>query len=72
MKYTVQVKINSRVEGVDMLTPTSFVVRVRAKPVENQANLRVIELLSDYLKVPKSKIQIVSGHKSRHKIFEVG
>lgn len=72
MRYSVQVKINSKVEGVELVAPASLVVKVRARPIENQANVRVIELLSEYFKVPKSKIQLIGGQKSRQKIFEVG
>jgi hypothetical protein len=46
-------------------------VQVRVPPVEGKANLRVIKLLSRYLKKPKSSLQIVSGFKSKIKIIEV-
>lgn len=48
-----------------------LVVYVREPAVEGKANKAVAELLADYYGVPKSNIQIVSGHKSRLKRFQV-
>ena len=71
MKITVQVKPNSKKESVEISTDGSYVVRVNAPPVEGRANERVLELLAKSLGVPKSKIELVSGLKSKKKIFEV-
>jgi uncharacterized protein len=49
----------------------SFRIKVNAPPEDGKANKKVIELLSDFLKVPKSKIELVSGFKSKKKIFKV-
>ncbi len=46
-------------------------VQVRAAPVNNAANESVIKLLAKSLRVPKSRLRIVSGAKSRDKIIEV-
>ena len=40
-------------------------------PENGRANDAVIELLADYLDVPKSKIRIVKGHTSRDKVVAV-
>ncbi len=42
-------------------------VYVTSVPENNQANIAVIEILSEYLRKPKSKIQIISGHTTREK-----
>ena len=72
MKIDVIVKPNSRRESVEALEKTgSYSVKVNAPPEDGKANKRVIELLSDFLKVPKSKIELVAGAKSKKKIFKV-
>ena len=72
MKITVQVKPNSRKESVDVNADGSYVVRVNAPPVEGAANERVVELLAEFFNRPKSSIELVSGHRSKRKIFEIG
>lgn len=44
-------------------------VQVTAPPVGDAANEMLIELLSDNLKIPKSKIKITVGRTSRQKII---
>ncbi|MFA6081909.1 MAG: DUF167 domain-containing protein [Patescibacteria group bacterium] len=42
-----------------------------AKPVDGEANKQLIEVLADYLQVPKSAIQIKSGENGRTKLIIV-
>lgn len=49
----------------------SFLVKTNAAPVDGKANQRIIELLSDFLNVPKSRFELVSGHRSKKKIFSI-
>ena len=46
-------------------------VCVAQKAVENQANLAVIEALAKHFQVKKSAIRLISGMKSKIKIFEI-
>jgi hypothetical protein len=46
-------------------------VWVRAAAREGRANEALIEILSDYLDVPKSLIRITAGHSSRFKTVSV-
>ena len=46
-------------------------VRVTAPPHEGRANKALIELLSDTLDVPKSRIEIVHGHTARDKLVAI-
>lgn len=70
-RISVLVKPNSKKEGVERLDDGSYVVRVNVPPIEGKANQRVSELLSKFFKKPKTGIQLVSGKKSKTKIFEV-
>ncbi len=69
-KITVQVKPNSRRESVEVQPDGSYLVRVNAPPVEGRANERVLELLAEFLKIPKSRLELVSGHRGKRKVFK--
>ncbi len=70
MKISVRVKPNMREEKVEK-GGDIFTVSVKEPAKEGKANKAVIELLSEYFNVPKSKIIILSGVKSRHKTIEI-
>jgi uncharacterized protein len=42
-------------------------LRLTAPPVEGEANKECLRFLAKLLKLPKSRLQVVQGHKSRHK-----
>lgn len=46
-------------------------IYVKAAPVDGKANKEVISLLSEVLKVSKSRIRIAKGETSNKKIIEV-
>jgi uncharacterized protein YggU (UPF0235/DUF167 family) len=71
MKISVQVKTNSKIEGVTQVEDGVCLVRVNTPPVEGKANERVRELLAKHYDLPKSRVQLVAGHKSKKKIFEI-
>jgi uncharacterized protein (TIGR00251 family) len=48
-----------------------WVVSLTAPPVDGKANRALIALLSKELNIPKSHIQIKSGHTGRHKRVEI-
>lgn len=45
----------------------NLIVYVREPPVDGKANQALIKLLADHFDVPKSHVEVVRGHKSRHK-----
>ena len=47
----------------------SIKVSVHSRPVENQANIELIKLISKLFNIPKSRVQIKQGAKSRHKLI---
>ena len=49
----------------------SFDVKVDEKAVGGRANKRLLEILSEHFEVPRSRISIVRGVKSRDKIVEI-
>lgn len=42
-------------------------IKVNSPPIDGKANEALIHFLSDFLSVPKSSIEIISGQKSRIK-----
>ncbi len=46
-------------------------VKVTAPPVDAAANEALIKLLADKLDWPRSRIELVRGHKSRHKVLKL-
>lgn len=57
-----------RIEG---LKDEELVVRLCAPPVENQANLSLVELLARTLRVPRSSVALVAGEKSKSKVVAI-
>ncbi len=70
MKISVKVKPNAKKSGVEKIGE-EFLVSLKAPPVDGRANAELIEVLADYFGVPKSRLRIVSGGKSRKKIVEL-
>ena len=72
MKFTIKVKTNAK-ENVVVEGPGGELhVRVKAPPQEGRANEAVIETLAAHFKVPKSRVAIIGGFKSKTKIVCVG
>jgi uncharacterized protein len=61
---------SSKIE-VKQIDPTHYEIWVREAPDKGKANRAIIEALSDYLDVAKSKITVSSGHTSRNKVLEI-
>jgi len=53
------------------LSESALKVYLKAKALEGKANEALIRVLSDHFGVPKSRIKIVRGEKSRNKLIEV-
>ncbi len=71
MKISVKVKPGSKKEGVTKVDDSHWIVSVKEPPVEGKANEAIIRLLSDYLHIPKSHIQILKGGRSKNKVIEI-
>lgn len=71
MSISVKVRPNSREQRIEKMGPSEFLVRVKAPSKEGRANQAVIGLLSEYFDIPKSRITIIRGHKTRDKIINI-
>jgi len=70
MKLTIKVIPNSKKDNI-IKEDNILKIHVTAQAVDNKANKSLIALLSEFLKVKKSKIKIIKGQKSRLKIIEI-
>ncbi len=71
MKLTVFIKPNSKQAPKIIKNNQFWTVFVKNPPVDGKANIEAGELIAKELKISKSKVKLVKGHKSRYKIFMI-
>ena len=70
-RICLKVKPGSSKERLERITNNEFFARVNAPAQEGKANAAAIKLLSEYFDIPKSRIIIVRGERSRDKVIEI-
>jgi len=71
VRIKVFVKASRKERKIEKLSDTSFSVWVKEKPKEGKANYAVRESIAEYFNIPKSRITLYSGGKSKIKLFEI-
>ena len=71
LRIAIKVQPRSPRAGVELSGEGEYRVRVHSAPEDGKANAEMIELLAAHLGVPRSRIRIVRGASSRHKIVEI-
>jgi uncharacterized protein len=75
MKSAVKLKVrvipNARKTEFTGFREDELVLRLNAPAVEGKANKAATEYISRYFGVSRSAVSMVSGEKSRHKIFQI-
>lgn len=71
MKISVKVKPGSKECLVEKTGNNEYLLRVKEKAIEGEANKAAITLLSKYFGIPKSRFSIIKGHKSRNKVITI-
>ena len=71
MLIRVYVTPNAREAGVVKVSEDYFEVRVDERAVAGRANKRLLEILAEHFNIPKSRIIIVKGSKTRNKTLQV-
>jgi uncharacterized protein (TIGR00251 family) len=66
----VKVTPNAKQNAVIGFHENILKVRIQAPPDKGKANEKLIEFLAEIFNIPKSQIQIISGHASRLKRVE--
>ncbi len=72
-RLKVSVKVQPKASKNDVIDNEdgSFKVYLKSAPTDGKANKELIALLSDYFKVGKQDVNIITGKTSRKKIIEV-
>ena len=70
MKLFVQAKAGKKKEKIEHRN-NSWLISINAPATEGKANERLVEFLSEVLKISKSKIIIRKGHSSPFKTLEI-
>ena len=76
MKLNIHITPNSKKsevsgEEIDLFGSKVLRVKVAAPPKEGKANKELIKILSERYDIPKSKVFIIAGEKSRNKVVEI-
>ena len=71
MRTAVRVVPRARRNAVEVAEDGSLRVSVTAAPVDGKANEALVSLVSKQLRVPKSSVRVVRGHRARNKVVEV-
>jgi len=71
MKLAVRVIPNAAKSEFAGFRENERVLRLNAPAVDGKANKAAIEFLACHFEVPRSRVILVAGEKSRHKIFEI-
>ena len=71
MKLPVRVIPNARKTEFSGRREGELVLRLNAPALEGKANKAAVEFIAGHLGVPRSRVALVAGEKSRHKIFEI-
>ncbi|HEX8931803.1 MAG TPA: DUF167 domain-containing protein [Patescibacteria group bacterium] len=72
MRVTITAHPNSRKPRVEKDLFNELHIYVSEPPLEGKANRAVAESLANHYKVPKSKVKLLKGEKSKIKVFEIG
>ena len=71
MYIKIEVTAGARTENLKKISSDTFVVSVKEKAEQNQANRRVLELVRQEFGEKNLIVKIVSGHHSPHKIISI-
>jgi len=71
MNLSVKVIPNSSKDEIQVKNDGTFKIKVTKPPADGMANERVIKILSQRFRVPKSSIRIISGRSSSRKIITI-
>ena len=71
MEIFVKVKPKAKEEKVKKIDEAHFEVWVKKPPAKGRANKAVVKVLADYFNTSLSRINIISGFKSKEKVLQI-
>ena len=71
MQLNVKVTPKAKLNKITKLDAINYHIHTTAPPDKDKANQAIIKLLSKELNIPKSKLIIIKGAKTKHKIIQI-
>ena len=71
MKLAVRVIPNARRTEFSGRRDGEVVLRLNAPAVEGKANRAAVEFIAKYFGIARSRVTLLNGEKTRHKVFEL-
>lgn len=71
MKIHVSAKAGRKKEYIKYVGRATFEIAVSELPIKGASNKAIIEKLSQYFSIPKTQIELIHGHKTKQKVFEI-
>jgi len=71
MKFQVRVKPNSNEQRIEEFGDHRYLVYVKSRAEDNEANIEMLKMIGKHLGIPSTKLKIVSGASSKDKTVEV-
>lgn len=71
LKVEIIVKASARESGIEILSNSSWKIKTPFPALDGKANKDVICQIAFYLKIPKKKVKIIMGEKSKKKLVEI-
>lgn len=71
MYIKVKVSAGVKKEKFTQINDDHFEIWTKEKAERNMANNHIVEMLSEYFKIPKNKVRIINGHHSPSKLISI-
>lgn len=71
MKLKVLIQPNAKKNQVIGIHGDSLKVRIKAPPVDGEANTALVKFLSEQLNIPQKQISIIHGLTGKNKLIEI-
>ena len=71
LEVPLHVQVRARRDEIAGVHNGALKLRISAPPVDDAANRAIVSFFASLLAIPKSKLQIVAGQKSRDKVLRV-
>ncbi|MEZ0361323.1 MAG: DUF167 domain-containing protein [Hydrogenobacter sp.] len=71
MIIEVRAKPKAKKEYVKVIADSLYEVATKEPPQEGRANERIAELLSEHFGIPKNRVKLIKGERSRVKLFRL-
>ena len=71
VRLEIKVQPRSSRDALEIDAAGRFRLKLRAPPVEGEANRAAMRFLADHFRVAPSRVKLLRGSASRHKVFEI-